>query len=59
MQISMILLMQKLFLMKRSPKEKKLDDVDTNQMNFKSKLAGIKMRRNKSRKQISKKNPKT
>ena len=55
----MILLMQKLFLMKRSPKEKKLDDVDTNQMNFKSKLAGIKMRRNKSRKQISKKNPKT
>ena len=48
--MSVILLMQHLFLVTLSLKEKKLADEEKSQIDFTSEMDGIKMRGNKSRK---------
>ena len=52
--MSVILLMQHLFLVTLSLKEKKIADEEKNQIDFTSEMDGIKMRGNKSRKQNTK-----
>ena len=52
--MAVILLMQHLFLVTLSLKEKKIADEEKNQIDFTSEMDGIKMRGNKSRKQNTK-----